>query len=78
VAPALIKTFEDEEFDIRWLAAEGVIGLGVSGLKPLLQALIDHGDFTFAPGRGTPCNPLHGKGRVEKIFRSGVNFIGGH
>ncbi len=44
VAPALIKTFEDEEFDIRWLAAEGVIGLGVSGLKPLLQALIDHGD----------------------------------
>ena len=44
VAPALIKTLEDEEFDIRWLAAEGVIGLGVSGLKPLLQALIDHGD----------------------------------
>ena len=44
VAPALIKSLEDEEFDIRWLAAEGVIGLGVSGLKPLLQALIDHGD----------------------------------
>jgi hypothetical protein len=44
VAPALIKTLEDEEFDIRWLAAERVIGLGVSGLKPLLQALIDHGD----------------------------------
>jgi hypothetical protein len=44
VAPALIRTLEDEEFDIRWLAAEGVIGLGVSGLKPLLQALIDQGD----------------------------------
>jgi hypothetical protein len=44
VPQALIKTLEDEEFDIRWLAAEGVIGLGVSGLKPLLQALIDHGD----------------------------------
>lgn len=44
VPPALIKTLEDEEFDIRWLAAEGVIGLGVSGLKPLLQALIDQGD----------------------------------
>ena len=44
VAPALIKTLEDEEFDIRWLAAEGIIQLGVSGLKPLLQALIDHGD----------------------------------
>jgi hypothetical protein len=44
VAPALIKTLEDEEFDIRWLATEGIIGLGVNGLKPLVQALIDHGD----------------------------------
>jgi hypothetical protein len=44
VAPALIKTLEDEEFDIRWLTAECIIELGVNGLKPLLQALIDHGD----------------------------------
>ncbi len=44
VAPALIKTLEDEEFDIRWRAAEGLIGLGMKGLKPLLQALIEHGD----------------------------------
>jgi hypothetical protein len=44
VAPALIKTLEDEEFDIRWLAAEAIIQLGVNGLRPLLQALIDHGD----------------------------------
>jgi HEAT repeat protein len=44
VAPALIKTLEDEEFDIRWLAAEGLIKLGMDGLKALLQALIDHGN----------------------------------
>ena len=44
VAPALIRTLEDEEFDIRWLAAEGLIELGMDGLKPLLQALIAHGD----------------------------------
>jgi hypothetical protein len=44
VAPALIKTLEDEEFDIRWRAAEGLIGLGIKGLKLLLQALIEHGD----------------------------------
>jgi hypothetical protein len=43
VAPALIKVLEDEEFDIRWLAAEGLIGLSMKGLKPLLQALIEHG-----------------------------------
>lgn len=43
VAPVLIRTLEDEEFDIRWLAAEGLIGLRMNGLKPLLQALIEHG-----------------------------------
>jgi hypothetical protein len=43
VAPALIKVLEDEEFDIQWLAAEGLIGLSMKGLKPLLQALIEHG-----------------------------------
>ncbi len=44
VAPALIKTLEDEEFDIRWLSAEGLVGLGMEGLKPLLRALVEHGD----------------------------------
>ncbi len=44
VALPLIKSLEDEEFDIRWLAAEGLVGLGMDGLKPLLRALIDHGD----------------------------------
>ncbi len=44
VAPALIKTLEDEEFDIRWMAAEGLIELGMDGLKALLQALIDDGN----------------------------------
>ena len=44
VAPALIKSLEDEEFDIRWLAAEGLVGLGMDGLKPLLRALTEQGD----------------------------------
>jgi hypothetical protein len=44
LAPALTKTLEDEELDIRWLVAEGIIRLGMNGLKPLLQALIDHRD----------------------------------
>ncbi len=44
VASALIKSLEDEEFDIRWLAAEGLVGLGMDGLKPLLQTLVERGD----------------------------------
>ncbi len=44
VALALIKTLQDEEFDIRWLAAEGLIELGMDGLKALLQALVHDGN----------------------------------
>ncbi len=43
-APALIKSLEDEEFDIRWLAAEGLVGLGMAGLQPLLRTLVERGD----------------------------------
>jgi HEAT repeat protein len=38
-APVLVKALEDEEFDVRWLAAEGLIKMNVRGLKPLLEAL---------------------------------------
>lgn len=38
--PALIKTLEDEIFDIRWLAAEALIAIGPACIEPLLQALI--------------------------------------
>ena len=40
-APALTAALEDEEFDVRWLAAEGLIALGPKGLTPLLQALTE-------------------------------------
>jgi HEAT repeat protein len=41
-APVFVQVLEDDVFDIRWIASEGIIALGISGLKPLLQALIDH------------------------------------
>jgi HEAT repeat protein len=37
---ALIKALTDENFDIRWLAAEGLISIGEPALIPLLQELI--------------------------------------
>lgn len=43
-APALVESLEDEEFDVRWLAAIGLIGMNIKGLKPLLQALRKKGD----------------------------------
>ncbi|MGW8256254.1 MAG: HEAT repeat domain-containing protein [Thermoguttaceae bacterium] len=40
-AAALVNALEDEDSDVRWLAAGGLITLGCSGLQPLLEALID-------------------------------------
>jgi HEAT repeat protein len=37
--PALIKTLEDNIFDIRWLAAEALVGIGPDCIKPLLEAV---------------------------------------
>jgi len=41
-APALVRGLEDADGDVRWLAAEALVGLGRAGLKPLFEALIQH------------------------------------
>lgn len=46
-APALVEALEDEEFEVRWRAAEGLTRMDVSGLKPLLQALMRDGNSVF-------------------------------
>jgi HEAT repeats len=43
-AAALVNALEDEDTDVRWLAAAGLITLGCSGLEPLLAALIKRPD----------------------------------
>lgn len=39
--PLLINCLKDDEFDIRWIAAEGLIRIGQPSIKPLITALID-------------------------------------
>jgi hypothetical protein len=39
VAPALIAALDDQRFDVRWLAAKGLIELGRDGIIPLLRSL---------------------------------------
>jgi hypothetical protein len=41
---ALVKALEDKMFDVRWLAAEGLISIGREALVPLLRELIEHPD----------------------------------
>jgi len=43
-AEALVRALEDEMFDVRWLAAEGLITLGRGTLLPLLHALVERSD----------------------------------
>jgi HEAT repeat protein len=38
-APALVDALEDDQFSVRWLAAEALVALGGQGLVPLLRAL---------------------------------------
>ena len=45
-APAMVKALEDDQFGVRWLAAEGLIKLDRDGLKPLLEALWQNPDST--------------------------------
>ena len=39
-----IEALEDEEFSIRWVAVEGLIGIGNDAIKPLLILLEHHSD----------------------------------
>ncbi|MCL4562780.1 MAG: HEAT repeat domain-containing protein [Chloroflexi bacterium] len=44
-APLLVQILEDDVFDIRWLASEGLIAMGFAGLEPLLLALVHQSDI---------------------------------
>lgn len=44
---ALIEALEGKMFDVRWLAAEGLISIGREALVPLLQALMEHPDSSW-------------------------------
>ncbi|MCO6435792.1 MAG: HEAT repeat domain-containing protein [Phycisphaerae bacterium] len=39
-APALARTLGDEDPDVRWVAAEAMIGLGEAALRPILRTLM--------------------------------------
>lgn len=38
--PILINALENEDFDVRWIAAEALIDIGKVSIKPLLEAVI--------------------------------------
>lgn len=49
--PALINLLDDNEYDVRWIAAESLINIGRKTVIPLLKS-IKGGRSTYTPGRG--------------------------
>jgi HEAT repeat protein len=45
--PILINALENDRFDVRWLAAEGLIDIGKESIKPLLEAIEQQQDSKF-------------------------------
>jgi HEAT repeat protein len=45
--PVLISALDSDDFDVRWLAAEGLIEIGKKSIKPLLKALIKEQDSKY-------------------------------
>lgn len=45
--PVLIKALENDDFDVRWMAAEGLIDIGKQSIKPLLKALSQNEDSNY-------------------------------
>ena len=45
--PIFIEALEDEESDIRWVAAEGLIKIGPESIEPLLKALVKNSESVF-------------------------------
>lgn len=49
--PVLINLLDDEEFEIRWIAAEGLIKIGRRSIRPLLNSVSD-GKCSFLQSKG--------------------------
>jgi len=45
--PILINSLEDEKFDVRWLAAEGLIEIGNTVVKPLVNNFLENVDSEY-------------------------------
>ena len=45
--PVLINALENDDFDVRWIAAEGLIDMGKKSIKPLLKALSQNEDSNY-------------------------------
>lgn len=62
-----IEKLENDESDVRWIAAEGLIKIGPSAVKPILRALMEKSDSVFLlSGSHHIIHALLGKNQLRK------------
>jgi HEAT repeat protein len=66
---SLLKSLEDKMFDVRWLAAQGLITIGRKTIVPVLQALIEKPDSVWL--REGAHHVLHdlARGRLKDVLQ---------
>jgi HEAT repeat protein len=66
---ALMKTLEqDSDFDVRWVAADGLAAIGKAALVPLLEAMVTHSDSNwFRSGAHHVAHNLAGRGFYNEL-----------
>ncbi len=71
----LVNALMDKMFDVRWIAAEGLIAIGNKSLVPLLQALIDNPDSVWM--REGAHHVLHdlSRGSLKEILRPALDAL---
>jgi HEAT repeat protein len=76
-SPALVRALEDQNFDVRRVAAKGLIQMGTAGLPPpFLRALMMRKDsLLLREGAHRVIRELVGGG-VEKVFGSFAEGLG--
>jgi HEAT repeat protein len=64
--PGLLRGLVDDEFEIRWVAAEGLIRVGPESLPPVLRLLLDRPDSKYV--RHGARHVLSGLSRENKVI----------
>jgi HEAT repeat protein len=73
---ALVHALKDDEFSIRWLAAEGVIAVGRDGVVPLLEALRDQPESVrLREGAHHILHDLVNRGAIEGQLREQLRLV---
>ena len=74
---ALLEALTDKKFEVRWLAAEGLIRIGRRAIVPLLEALVKHADSYWL--REGIHHVLHdiNRGKIRKVLRPVLGALEG-